>query len=49
LKVGIGKISTPYLISLSIGKLQKNLDVCESMDPDVINMGVHIWAPNAFE
>jgi hypothetical protein len=37
----------PYPINLSVGKLQKNLDVCESMDPNVFNMGVHILEPNA--
>jgi hypothetical protein len=43
------KSSTPYPISLSIGKLQKYLDVCELMDPDVFNMGVRILAPTALE
>jgi hypothetical protein len=43
------KSSTPYPISLSVGKLQKNLDVCELMDPDVFNMGVCILAPIALE
>jgi hypothetical protein len=43
------KSSTPYPISLFVGKLQKNLDVCEPMDPDVFNMSVHILAPNALE
>jgi hypothetical protein len=43
------KSSTPYHISLSIGKLQKNLDVCEPMDLDVFNMGVRILSPNALE
>jgi isopropylmalate/homocitrate/citramalate synthase len=42
------KISTPYSISLSIGKLKK-LDVYEPMDPDAFNMGVRILAPNALE
>jgi hypothetical protein len=39
------KKSTPYLISLSIGKLQKNLDACEPMDRDVFNMVGCILAP----
>jgi hypothetical protein len=43
------KSSTPYPISLSVGKLQKILDVCEPMDPDVFNMGVLIFAPNALK
>jgi hypothetical protein len=43
------KNSTPYPISLSIGKLQIFLDVCEPMDPDVFNMGVRILTPNALE
>jgi hypothetical protein len=43
------KSSTPYPISLSIQKLKKILDVCESMDPDVFKMGVCILAPNAIE
>jgi hypothetical protein len=41
--------STLYPISLSIGKLQNFLDVCEPMDPNVFNMGVCILAPNALE
>jgi hypothetical protein len=43
------KGSILYPISLSVEKLQKILDVCESMDPDVFNMGVCILAPNALE
>jgi hypothetical protein len=43
------KSSTPYPISLSLGKLQKNLDVCEPMDPDVFNMSVRILELNALE
>jgi hypothetical protein len=43
------KSSTPYPISLSVGKLQIFLDVCKLTDYDVFNMGVHILAPNAFE
>jgi hypothetical protein len=43
------KSSTPYPISLSIGKLKIYLDVCELMDPDVFNMVVRILAPNALE
>jgi hypothetical protein len=43
------KSSTPYPISLSVGKLQTILYVCEPMDLDVFNMGVRILAPNAFE
>jgi hypothetical protein len=43
------KSSTPYPISLSLGKLQNILDVCEPMDPDVFNMSIHILAPNALE
>jgi hypothetical protein len=43
------KSSTPYPISLFVGKLQNILDVCEPMDPDVFNMGVRILAPNALE
>jgi hypothetical protein len=43
------KSSATYPISSSVGKLQKKLDVCESMDPDVFNMGVCILAPNALE
>jgi hypothetical protein len=43
------KNSTPYPISLSVGKLKKILDVCEPMDPDVFNMGVRILAPNTLE
>jgi hypothetical protein len=43
------KSSTPYPISLSIGKLKIFLDVCELMDPDVFNMVVRILAPNALE
>jgi hypothetical protein len=43
------KSSTPYLISLSVGKLQIFLDVCEPIDPDVFNMGVRILALNALE
>jgi hypothetical protein len=43
------KSSTPYPISLSVEKLQKILDVCEPMDPNVFNMGVCILAPNALE
>jgi hypothetical protein len=43
------KSSTPYPISLSIGKLQIFLDVCELIDPDVFNMGVRILALNALE
>jgi hypothetical protein len=43
------KNSIPYPISLSVGKLKKNLDVCEPMDPDVFNVGVRILAPNALE
>jgi hypothetical protein len=43
------KSSTPYPISLSIGKLKKKLDVCEPIKPDVFNMGVCILAPNALE
>jgi hypothetical protein len=43
------KSSTPYPINLSVGKHQKNLDVCEPMDPDIFNMGVRILALNALE
>jgi hypothetical protein len=43
------KSSTPYPISLSVGKLQIFLNVCEPIDPDVFNMGVRILAPNALE
>jgi hypothetical protein len=43
------KSSTPYPISLSIGKLQKKLDMCEPMNPNVFNMGGRILAPNALE
>jgi hypothetical protein len=43
------KSSTPYLISLSIEKLQKKLDVCEPMDPDIFNMSVRILVPNGLE
>jgi hypothetical protein len=41
--------STPYSISLSIRKLQKILDVCEPMDPDVFNMVVRILAHKALQ
>jgi hypothetical protein len=43
------KSSTPYLISLSVGKLQIFLVVYEPMDPDIINMGLRMLAPNALE
>jgi hypothetical protein len=43
------KRSTTYSINLSVGKLQKNLDACELMDPDVFNMCVRILAPNALK
>jgi hypothetical protein len=45
----MGESSTTYPISLSLGKLQKNSDVCEPMDPDVFNMSVCILTPNALE
>jgi hypothetical protein len=45
----MGEKLNTYPISLSIGELQKNLDVCESMDLDVFSMGVRILAPNALE
>jgi sentrin-specific protease 1 len=41
--------STPYPISLSVRKLQKILDVCEPMNPDVFNMVVRILAPKSLE
>jgi hypothetical protein len=43
------KRSTPFLISLSLVKLQIFLDVCEPMDPDVFNMFIHILVSNALE
>jgi hypothetical protein len=43
------KNSSSYPINLSVEKLQKNLDVCELMDPEVFNMGIRILAPNALE
>jgi hypothetical protein len=43
------KSSTPYPISLSVGKLQIFLVVYELMDPDIFNMGLRMLAPNALE
>jgi hypothetical protein len=43
------KSSASHPISLSVGKLQLFLCVCEPMDPDDFNMSVHILAPNGLE
>jgi hypothetical protein len=47
--VGMGEKLSTISDQFIHWKAQKNLDVCELMDPDIFNMGVRILVPNALE
>jgi hypothetical protein len=49
LKAGMGEKLNTLSDQFICCKAPKKLDVCETMDPNVFNMGVRIFAPNALE